>query len=227
VNQAEAGRLLTHYLNGELSLDERRQLMDAILSEQSLFNAFAEELILSRMLEETGFFAKVSAAVQPAPRGLRRIAESVRNWTTDWRLAAVAVGVVLVLAATLVFQPAGRGSKKPSIVPAMLTFVLTPSVRGLDGENKIPLSGQSTVRLLMDVGEDPFAAYRVVVESADKRYKRAFDGVEPHRTSGGSWQIALEFRLGSLEPGDYTITIVTLMPSGSTQLAGGYSFSAQ
>ena len=106
MNRAEAGRLLTRYLDGELSPDERRQLMDAILSDQDLYNAFAEELILAEMLEDTGFRAKVNAAVQPAPGVKERIVGFFRNLNASWRVAIMPAAAALVLVSSVLLYRA-------------------------------------------------------------------------------------------------------------------------
>ncbi len=111
MNRVEAGRLLASYFDGELSPDERRQVMNAILSDQELYNAFAEELILREMLENPEFHAKVDAVVNPGVRGAWHITDSFRALTSVWRVAGVAVAVALVLLSVVVLHRAGRGGK--------------------------------------------------------------------------------------------------------------------
>jgi hypothetical protein len=106
VNRPEAGRLLMRYRDGELSPDERRQLMDVILSDQNLYNAFAEELILAEMLEDAGFRAKVNAAVQPVPGVRGRLAMFFRDLNAGWRRAGVLAAVALVLGSSVVLYRA-------------------------------------------------------------------------------------------------------------------------
>lgn len=106
MNRAEAGRLLARYLDGELSNDERHQFMDAILSDQDLYNAFAEELILAEMLEETRFRAKVNAVVQPEPGVRERIAGFFRRLNAGWRVAIVPAAAVLLLVSGIVLYRA-------------------------------------------------------------------------------------------------------------------------
>jgi hypothetical protein len=80
--------------------------MDVILSDQNLYNAFAEELILAEMLDDKGFRANVNAAFQPVPGIRGRIAGFFRSLNAGWRRAGALAAVALVLVSSVVLYRA-------------------------------------------------------------------------------------------------------------------------
>jgi hypothetical protein len=98
---SEAGHWLARYLAGAMSADERRRFMDVVLSDQDLYNAFAEESILAEMLKDPGFRAKVNAALQPAPGVWGRVVFFFRNLSAGWRVVIVAAATALLLVPSL------------------------------------------------------------------------------------------------------------------------------
>ena len=243
MNHAEAGRLLARYLEDELPADERRQLMDTILSDQDLYNAFAEELLLAEALKDPGFRAKVNAAVQPASGGIARLAAFLGNLNTGWRLAGAALAAALALMSVVLIRtnrntpetvaqggrPAAatypKTTREATPAPAVLTLLLAPGVRDAGGaKNTIEPAGLETLRLAMSPGEGSYVSYRAVLQTADLRFRREFEGLKP-QGSGGGRQLVLEIPPGLLQAGDYTVQIFGLTPAGTAEPAAGYSFS--
>jgi hypothetical protein len=232
MNRTEASRLLTRYVDGDLSAGELRQFMDAVRSDQDLYNAFAEEAVLAQMLEDPAFEAEVRAAVEPAPRGIARIAAFFRNLNPGWQLAGAALVVTLALVSVLLFRAsrhaeniAARGAGQAAQeVPAPLSLLLVPGVRGAgEVKNAITPAAHQAVRLFMDPGEGSYAAYRIMVESANPKFQREFTGLKPR--AGGGRQLVLEIPPGVLQPGDYTVSVFGLTPAGGVEPTTGYSFS--
>jgi hypothetical protein len=126
-------------------------------------------------------------------------------------------------------EPPGLKPEPPRQVesrPIVATLMLTSGERGTGtGNTLIRHPTVKTFRLVIGLEEDPYATYRVLVASADLRFKREFDGLRSRRAPTGGKQLVLELPATMLGEGDYTITIFALKPPSTPQPIGGYSFS--
>jgi hypothetical protein len=231
VSRAEAGQLLSRYFHGDLSSAEQEQLKDAFLSDQDLFNAFAEEAILTELLGDVGFRAKVNSAVQPQPKGVARLARSLQSLPAGWRWAgAAAMAASVLLVAVVLYRGSPHPNETPSAsaaahepTPAVLTVLLVPTERNA-GAPKIMIGDYRTVRLRMNVPEGNFATYRALLKAADGPFHREFGGLLPDGGPSGERQLELEFPASLLPAGDYTLEVFGVTSAGAEPVAG-YGFS--
>jgi len=79
--------------------------MEAVASDQDLYNAFAEETLLAEMLRDPEFRAKVGGAVEGRPKHLGHLWAFMRGLSAGWRLAAAAaVAALLLITVTAVYR---------------------------------------------------------------------------------------------------------------------------
>ncbi len=225
MTRAEAGQLLTRYFQGELSPGEQAQLTDALLSDQDLFNAFAEEAIFAELLAGTDFRAKVSAAVQPQPTGIARIAGFLKSLDAGWRWAGATALAALALLAMILYRGAPHTGITPSAsMPAVLTVLLTPTERGAAAPT-IVIGNYKTVQLQIEVPEGSYTAYRAVLKAVDGPFQQEFRDLLPHPSPAGARQLELKFPAALLSAGDYTLEVLGVTQAGAAEPAAGYGFS--
>jgi hypothetical protein len=222
MNRVEAERLLSLHSSGELTEDQRRTLMEAVLSDQDIYNAFAEEQVLSELLEDANFRRDVKVIVAPKPSAL-----------AGWKIAgAVAALVFLVLFAGLLRRsmrsektvPRGGVPAVTSPQPEVIALLLLPAERASGVENTLRFPpGQHTIQLEVDLEEDAYPQYQAVLETAARKPVPVCGGLRTQRTPG-STRLVIELSCGSLAPGVYTVTIFGLPESGPRESAGAYTF---
>ena len=224
MSRDEAGQLLTRYLEGDLSPGEQEQLTAALLSDQDLFNAFAEEAIFTELLGDPDFRAKVEAAVRPRPTGASRLAEFFKNLDAGWRWAGAAAMVALALLIAVVLQPGKTHISRTPSTPAVLTVLLTPTERG-SAAPKIAIGDNKTVRLRMNVPQGSYTSYRAVLKAVDGPFQRDFSGLTASQEYAGGPQLQVELPASQLRPGEYTLELSGVTSTGAIEPAVGYGFS--
>jgi hypothetical protein len=225
VTRAEAGQLQTRYFQGELSPGEQAQLTDALLSDQDLFDAFAEEAIFTELLAGTDFRAKVSAAIQPQSTGIARIAVFLKSLDAGWLWAGAAAMVALVLLTAVILfrgRPVSAPLHQPA--PAVLTVLLTPTERNAAAP-RVVIGEQKTVRLWLNAPEGSYTTYRALLKAVDGPVQREFHDLLPHPGPAGARHLELEFPAALLSAGDYTLEVFGVTSAGAAEPAAGYGFS--
>jgi hypothetical protein len=222
MNWAEAEQL-TRYIQGELSPDERAQLTEALLSDQDLFNAFAEEAIFAEFLRDANFRAEVNAAIHAPPSAAARIAAFLGSLGARWRwTGAVAMVVLVLLTAVILYRSRPNSAQQP--IPAVLTVLLTPTERGAAAP-KIAVGNYQTVRLRVNVLGGSYATYRAVLRSADGGFQREFTGMLARSDAAGARLLEMEIPGALLSVGDYSLEVFGVMQAGGAEPAAGYGFS--
>lgn len=224
MNRLEAERLLSLYSSGELTEDQRRTLMEAVLTDQDIYNAFAEEQVLSELLNDANFRREVKVVVAPK-----------RSAFAGWKIAiAVAALVFLVLFAGLLRRSmrsektVARGSV-PAVTltpqkPDVIALLLLPAERASGVENILRFPpGRHTIQLQVDLEDDAYPQYEAVLETAGRKPVPACGGLRTQRTPG-SGRLVIELSCDSLAAGAYTVTIFGLRETGPRESAGAYTF---
>ncbi len=219
MSRDEARQLLTGYFDGGLSAGERQQFLDAILADQDLYNAFAEEAVLAELLQDADFRAEVRVAVAGPT------VPFIAGWRNGWRWAlAVAMAALVLILAIGVYR--GRSQREPvrDAVPAVVTTFLTSTERGSNApKHAIMVDGYRTVRLLMNVPEGLYRSYRATLRGAGS-FEREFRDLQPRGGPGGR-HLELDLPAYLLQAGDYTVEVLGATASGGLEPAAGYEFA--
>ena len=122
MSNEEIRKLLGGYATNTLTESERKELFEAALEDQELFNALQQEEALKGLLADPGTRAQVRAALDRQPSG--RWTGRTRWWVWGGAVSAVATAVVLLV--VFVFRP-GAGERPAQI--AMAEKAATPAAQ--------------------------------------------------------------------------------------------------
>ncbi len=253
MTRLEALQGIAAYHAGELNPEERRKVFAEILADQDLYNAFAEQQIVSELLSDPILVREVSAGAQQTKYAGWRWPKL--SWL--WRCAAASVAVLLGLAVHRYFQAgiphpqiaqyksAGKGKLGPTSTAAnhggrgvapqpppqdastnngdLLALVLAPTPRGGGLENVLSLKPSVRTVLLQ-------APLEVRANGVYSVALSSADGKNIRTFSGvrpverDRKFIALQIPARLLTAGDYALIISTNDEQGRKQSVGGYSF---
>lgn len=107
MTRSEAQALLPRYFRGELSGEQRRDFVRLVLSDQRLYNDFAEQQLLTELLQDLPTRRELITAVSAVPRRWK-IQEYIRAHIWTFRLALAFAVTALILIAVLIGYRAGR-----------------------------------------------------------------------------------------------------------------------
>jgi hypothetical protein len=223
MNRVEAERLLSLYSSGELTEDQRRTLMEAVLTDQDIYNAFAEEQVLSELLNDANFRRQVKVIVAPK-----------RSVFASWKIAIAVAALVLVLFAGLLRRSmrsektVARGSVPavtvPPQTPEVIALLLLPGERASGVENILRFPpGRHTIQLQVDLEGDAYPQYEAMLQTVGRKPVPACGALQTQRTPGSS-RLVIELNCDSLATGVYTVTIFGLRETGKRESAGAYTF---
>lgn len=208
MNRVEAERLLPRYFSGELTEDERRALMEAVLTDQDIYDAFAEEQVLAELLKDAAFRGEVKAVVAPKKSGI------------VWKLA-IAAGFVVVLLSVVLLKRGGEPVAPPAAQPEVISLLLKPGERASGVENTLRFpAGRHILQLQVDLEKDAYAKYEAVLETDGERVRTCG---EPQTRHGAASRIVIELSCDSLASGVYSLTIY----GDKREAVAAYSFRVE
>ena len=127
MQREEFDRLLAGYATNQISEEESARLMQAAMSDQTLFNALADEDALRETLADPRMKAELLHALAPAEE------QSFWNWLRKpqiWALAGTAA--VAALAFVFMVRPRAEQKKQTEIAQAPATTSMIAEKKTLD-----------------------------------------------------------------------------------------------
>jgi hypothetical protein len=236
--------LIDRYLQGKLSATQKEHFESHFLSSPARLEKLHFAKTLGRYTSEVAT-SQIFLRVAPTPWwGALRVFLATRPYAL-----AIAAGVLL-LAIIIPFQvmeymrnQAGSGPPttqhqigKGPVSPAetisapqhpmpFLALVLKPQVRSQGEENRLEIPpGKYRVRLQLDMEDDFYQSYGVILQTAAGRSINQIKDLKPETVEKQAKAIFVVYPSDIFVPGDYVLKLTGFNPDGSTETAGGYTF---
>ena len=221
MNRSEAEKLIPQYFRGELSAREREELVRAVLEDQDLYNAFAEQQVPSELLDDTEVRARIDRTLRPSVSQSRRLVRALVDLQPKWRFALVAFVLVCVASSLLVIRRFGATSTP--IPPIALT--LTPLERGSGSAEILRVPPGNHVVVLTALVNGEFSGTYSAVIDGPGRGEIDFKGLRPDSGPPGFRSVAIHIPSNRLTPGNYTLTLYASDDGSRSNPVAGYIFS--
>jgi hypothetical protein len=222
LTQSEVERLMPQYFRGELSSAERDEFIQAVLEDQDLYNAFAEEEILKQLMSDPEIRARIDTATLPAVGSGRKLLQILAPVSPKWRLAMAALVLLLIIFPVILIN---RFGGSPPLSVRSISLLLMPAERGSSSGAILRLPPQNHVIVLtVRVNGEWQGTYSAVLDGPRRR-EMAWKGLRPEPGLNGIQNVTLRFLSNLLTPGNYTLTLYKSDDGSPSNPVANYVFS--
>jgi hypothetical protein len=213
---------MPQYFRGELSSAERAEFIQAVLEDQDLYNAFAEEEILKQLMRDREIRARIDAATLPTVGRGRKLLQTLAPVSLKWRLAMAALVLLLIISPVILINR--FAGTVPSTLPSV-PLLLMPAERGSSSGAILRLPPQNhEIVLTVRMSGEWQGAYSAVLDGP-RRGEMAWKGLHSEPGPNGFQNITIRLFSNLLTPGNYTLTLYTSDDGFGSKAVANYVFS--